>query len=99
MNQPVSIVNVMPNEQAPASGAGAGAGGGKSAMPPGMENLSPESLTKLQGIMEGIQNERLDMAGMEEALGDAEVGPVLKTILASPQVAPLFARLVQKVAK
>ncbi|GMH96707.1 hypothetical protein TrVE_jg57 [Triparma verrucosa] len=97
MNQPVSIVNVMPNEQVPVSGAGAG--GGKSAMPPGMENLSPESLTKLQGIMEGIQNERLDMAGMEEALGDAEVGPVLKTILASPQVAPLFARLVQKVAK
>ena len=80
MDQPVSIVNVMPNEQAPASG------GGKSAVPAGMENLSPEGLTKLQEIMEGIQNERPDMAGIEKALGDAEVGPVLKTILASPQV-------------
>ncbi|GMI03851.1 hypothetical protein TrLO_g11401 [Triparma laevis f. longispina] len=92
MDQPVSIVNVMPNEQAPASG------GGKSAVPAGMENLSPEGLAKLQEIMEGIQNERPDMAGIEKALGDLEVGPVLKTILASPQVAPLFARMVQGMA-
>ena len=62
--------------------------------PPGVADLAPKNLMALQQIMESIKQEAPDMQAIEAALGDEELAPVLRGILASPQVAPLFARMV-----
>jgi hypothetical protein len=102
MNHPVNLVALLPKEEgapAPAPAAAPSSGGGtRSATPAGLDGLSPGSLTLLQGIMVGIQNQTPDMAQIEEGLGDPELGPVLQNILGTPEVAPLMARMMSQMS-
>jgi len=94
MNQPALLVGAIPSE-APAAPAAAS---NANSPVPGMESLSPGSLTTIQNILVGFQTGTTDLKQIEEALGDKETGPVLQNILASPEVRPMMEKLVAKMS-
>mmetsp|Transcript_10212 Transcript_10212/g.20946 ORF Transcript_10212/g.20946 Transcript_10212/m.20946 type:complete len:434 (+) Transcript_10212:103-1404(+) len=100
MGMPVSVVGVLEEDipQKLTAGKGGKSNASKEAKPGDLNNLSAEARADLDEIMDSFSKGKPDLALIERGLGNPELCPVLQSVMSSPQVAPMMARMMSEAA-